>query len=91
MGLQKIQNDLEKLLNHKDNTTAKGYIKNGDWQGLLLLIDECIDDANVDAVIASEEDNGQLMKEKTEILSKLMDLKFAIEDYVEEYVEEEEY
>ena len=83
MGLEKVKERL-KCLNHKDYEQANKFLKEEAWEDLIYLLDTIIDDANVDVVLASEEDNGQLVKEKSEILDQLMKLKFAVEDYIED-------
>ena len=90
MGLEKIKQGL-KNLNHKDAEKANKLIKDEEWDELLIFINTIIDDANVDVVLAAEEDNGQLVREKSETLDALMKLKFSIEDYIDEYLDDNYY
>lgn len=80
--LQKIK-DMFKYLQQKDIKQAEKHLKNEDWGALLLLVDTEIDEAETDVQIASEEDNPQLVKLKSELLDELMNLKYAIEDYID--------
>lgn len=82
MGLAEIKENL-KYLSPKDAEKAKKLIENEDWDVLLGLLEDIVDDANVDVVLAAEEDNGQTVKEKSELLDKLINLKFKVEDYVD--------
>lgn len=87
MGLQTIQTNLKFL--GKDEKKARELLKKEEWDSLLFLVDAAVDDANIDVVLASEEDNGQLIRSTSETLEQLMKLKFAIEDYIEENVEDD--
>lgn len=82
MDLQRIQEQF-KYLTEKDAKLAKKYVKDEDWESLLTLIDTEIDEADTDVQIASEEDNGQLVKAKSELLDQLMKLRYAVEDYLD--------
>lgn len=82
MDLQKIKEQF-KYLTKKDAKLAEKYLKEENWEDLLVIIDTEIDEAETDVQIASEEDNGQLVMSKSEMLDQLMKLKYAIEDYID--------
>ena len=56
MDLQKIKEQF-KYLTKKDAKLAEKYLKEENWEDLLIIIDTEIDEAETDVQIASEEDN----------------------------------
>lgn len=82
MGIKEIK-DKFKLLSPKEAKLAEKYFDNEDWDSLLMIVEDAINEADTDVQIASEEDNGQLVRAKSETLDALMHLKYNIEDYID--------